>query len=400
MNADYRRAQICAHFTSRMGPFTMDIMKDAYRFTKRKGRSIQVMFVVDPGHWHSTGTDKMKDAYHFAETWLEEFGKSGNRKACPTFGDFARNFFSNTGKGSYREYLACRGQVLSESSLRLNGFITERYLIPAFNNKRIDRITDTDIEDAIMRMTLLSTGKPASNAYKNKALNAIRTILKFAKRCNLVDKNEAYSVSSFEDIAKPREPMDDNYLAKLFPKDDSALMWNFRSLMWATYFCVMKDTGFRPAEVSGLSIDDWYPELHGFVCTKSVIDGKVKHSIKTTNHGMGTKIGIVSDQTERLISELIRNLQDDGMLFHTGKGNLVITRVAQMVLYSVEDRIGLPRKTQYTLRHAFDTKAMKRLPMETVNLLMGHTVYERTYDHRSGEELLRQVNEVRDKMFS
>lgn len=88
------------------------------------------------------------------------------------------------------------------------------------------------------------------------------------------------------------------------------------------------------------------------------------------------------------------------MLFHTGKGNLVITRVAQMVLYSVEDRIGLPRKTQYTLRHAFDTKAMKRLPMETVNLLMGHTVYERIYDHRSGEELLRQVNEVRDKMFS
>ena len=66
----------------------------------------------------------------------------------------------------------------------------------------------------------------------------------------------------------------------------------------------------------------------------------------------------------------------------------------------VEDRIELPRKTQYTLRHAFDTKAMKRLPMETVNLLMGHTVYERTYDHRSGEELLRQVNEVRDKMFS
>ena len=38
--------------------------------------------------------------------------------------------------------------------------------------------------------------------------------------------------------------------------------------------------------------------------------------------------------------------------------------------------------------------------METVNLLMGHTVYERIYDHRSGEELLRQVNEVRDKMFS
>ena len=60
------------------------------------------------------------------------------------------------------------------------------------------------------------------------------------------------------------------------------------------------------------------------------------------------------------------------------------------------DRAGLERndRTQYCLRHTFDTELLKKLNRETVQDLMGHTSYRKEYDHRTGEDLLLQLQDI------
>lgn len=378
-------------------------MKKRYRFTHRKGRAIQVMFSVDPGKWHSTGTEDMVDAVHWADSWLDNFISGGRGEACPTFGEYAKGFFSKTGYGSYNDYLLSRGEERSETHKNTMQYVTDKHLIPLFGKKRLDRLVDVDMEDAIMHVKSEKTGMMLSNGYRNNIIIALRIILRQAKRQHLIKTCPADTIPMLRANSKAKRDVTAEYLNTLFPKEDDKVVWNFKGIMWATYFSVMKDTGFRPGEVGALAYADWHEDLHGFVCKATIggIPPKRRESIKTTNHGMGIKIGLVSDQTERLMKRLLeKGRNEDGLFFHTERGGLVRTDAARIMLLLFEERLGLEHMTQYALRHAFDTNAMKKLPMETVNLLMGHTGYRNEYDHRTGEDLLRQVQGARNLMFS
>ena len=53
-------------------------------------------------------------------------------------------------------------------------------------------------------------------------------------------------------------------------------------------------------------------------------------------------------------------------------------------------------RTQYSLRHTYDTHTLGELDFDTVNRLMGHTSYRPEYDHRETDRMLPELNHVRD----
>jgi integrase len=57
-------------------------------------------------------------------------------------------------------------------------------------------------------------------------------------------------------------------------------------------------------------------------------------------------------------------------------------------------------RTQYSLRHTFNTLALMSLPEESVRDMMGHTGYRREYDHRTGRDLLEKHKDIRGVMFN
>ena len=377
-------------------------MKDDYRFTHRKGRPIQVMFAVDKGRWHTTGTDNMKEAVLWAERWLDEFAGGKTRDGIK-FATFARDFYTKTGPKSYRQYAERRGEVRDEDYYSRRQAVVDNYLIPKFGNQRLDSIDDIDIEDYVLSAKSVRDGYELSTDMRNRILFVMRQIMHEAKRQHYISRNPAIDVSAVPTKHRHRENFSKDELARMFPDSDEELLRLWGSLTWAVYYLVMRDTGFRPGEVAGLTVSCWEADSHGFQTSQEVDmrTRKFKKRIKTTDSGYTVKVGLVSPRTERLLGKLMKGKNPDDMIFLTSYGTMMEGTIANKKLRSVQKKLGFENlRSQYSLRHSFETEMLKKLDDKSVAILMGHMRYRKEYDHRTGKDLLKQVQDERDTMFS
>lgn len=169
--------------------------------------------------------------------------------------------------------------------------------------------------------------------------------------------------------------------------------------MWTTYFLVMRDTGWRPAEVSGLRKENYHPDLKGLYTETSVVAGIEKNRIKTTNKGKRYKVGMLTDRTSSFVEQLIASIPGD-FLFITTEGNFVQPNAANKHLRAVANHFGIDLKgrTQYSFRHAFETLMVGNIKTETLLELMAHTGFRPEYDHRTPEMLLKQLSPVHNML--
>jgi integrase len=183
----------------------------------------------------------------------------------------------------------------------------------------------------------------------------------------------------------------------MFPKDEDTLLHYWGNRTWAAYFLVMRDTGFRPGEVAGLTTKTISFKLHG-VYTEQSIDFRsreIKNRIKTTNKGYNFKIGLLTNQTLEQLQLLIaeKKLGNDDLLFTINRGNAIIPDSANKHLRLTMERIGikLNGRTQYSLRHSFETALAGNVEDKILLQLMAHTKFRKEYDHRSPEDILLQL---------
>lgn len=202
-----------------------------------------------------------------------------------------------------------------------------------------------------------------------------------------------------ENDTKNRDAFTLDELYILFPKDNAELVKAWGGLMWTTYFLVMRDTGWRPAEVSGLKKGDYHPELKGLYTESSVVGGVEKPSIKTTNKGKPYKVGILTDRTISFLEQLIAYIPGE-YLFITTEGNFVQPNAANKHLRSVAAYFGidLRGRTQYSFRHSFETYMVGNVRSETLLELMAHTGFRPEYDHRTPSMILKQLSPVHDML--
>ena len=376
----------------------MSNRKRPYRFRKPKQLGkYQVQFDFRPGKWISTGTDDMSLAVLWAEDYIDRNLQRPDKEV--TLRDFAAGFFTED-RYHTRERDRKFGHEYKPAHYQKKDGHLRNYILPAFGDWLIDSISDVAVENFLLRLKSPSGEELADNT-KNNIRQTFVDVMEEARRQGLVSDNKVKDTRTFTVRAEERGTFSKEEMRTMFPEDDGQCERFWGGLMWATYFLVMRDTGFRPGEVAALQIDNYYPDLHG-VYTEHSVDyrsGAIQNSIKTTRKGMKYKVGLLTEQTERFVSRLISDCRrtDRTALFVLEGGNLIRPDTSnkhfKSRIFSVIPRRG---RTQYCLRHSFDTDLAGEITDEKLNELMGHTKYRKDYDHRSAERLLEQLQPVRE----
>ena len=378
-------------------------MKNDYNLIQRKGRSIQVMFKILPGKEISTETTNRDEAIKFAERYLQDFDKNRNITSIPTFKDYADGFYSEDKQG-FRKQLEKKKKSFKEEYWAVQESRLQNYWIIKFGNLLISAITTDMIDDWYMELKSKKTNKELSDNSKNKILACGNTVFKQALKDRLIEKNPISNIEKINEEHETRENFNDFEIAKLFPPEINDLLKIWLTKRWALYFLIMRDTGWRPGEVAGLKRKSYYTPMGGLYTDASInyFDGSVQERIKTSGKGKNYKIGYLSNFTVKLLDQYLKdkNIPVNSLIFTSTKGSGLKPEVSNKHFKASCKRAGIDRgsRTQYSLRHTFDTKMLELLDKETVNALMGHTSYRKEYDHRSPETLLRQYKDVRYKL--
>jgi len=342
------------------------------------------------------GTNNMIDAVRFADNHLDDGNFSKNKKDAMTFGEFAKDFFTPKDPRGYRMRNIQRGKSYGEDHYNHQQDMLDLYFIPQWGDWLIDSLSDVQIEDYILGLKSKQTGKLLGDSMRNKGLTVMKIVLQEAKRQGFVEKNVAADISEITEHNKKRLPFRDDEMRIMFPEDDNELINIWGGLMWSVYFLIMRDTGFRPGEVAGLERKNYIPEFHGLYTRQSVdIHRKLRERIKTTGKGFDFKTGVLTAQTERLLRFHLGTMSGD-MLFLVN-GRFIIPETSNKHLKETIKTLGIPRKgrTQYSLRHSFETDLSGEISDQILLQLMAHTGYRQEYDHRTPETLLRQLQPVR-----
>lgn len=374
--------------------------KNPWRLIRRKGRYIQVVFDHIPGGCFSAGTLDEFEANKWAEEkWLRDMGRLSKAKPqAVTLQDFAKDFFTPSDpKGFIRRQIA-RGYVLDPSEYRRRQAYLDNYILKAHGKWLLDAISDVMIEDFIIGLRKFNDRrKSLSSDTKNKVLAAYNDVMKEAKREGLISINPCDTVGKMAQRHEERLPFTDDEMKRLFPEDRNRLLYIWGTLQWAVYFLMLRDTGFRPGELSGLSVRNYYPEFRGVYTTGSVhwSTHKLKDTIKTSKQGLKYREGFLSETTANYLEEMIRYNPDKEYLFKIN-GEFIIPNTANKHLRASAARAGIEigSRTQYSFRHSFQSYFIGRMPEEARLVLMGHTRTRSNYTHLTPEQRLRRVLEI------
>lgn len=266
-------------------------------------------------------------------------------------------------------------------------------------------ITARDIENVYLNCKSIQDGRKLSDNTRNKIRQTASYIFDDAAKKGVIPKNIVEDTGHIVEKPNRRDVFTVHEMRMLFPEDRKELrrIWGNSTsryedsyLLWATYFSIMYDTGFRPGEVSALSKDCF--KGNG-VYTRKSVDGvtrELKNSIKTSTKGQPFKVGILSDYTLELLHDLC--METEGEYLFKINGDWMLCNTANKHLKEALIRAGIEPagRTQYSFRHSFDTNMLNSInddmQARDVQLLMGHTSYRREYDHRTAENLIDRLD--------
>lgn len=385
-----------------------------YKIIRPSNRNYYVVFRHMPGKRISTGTRDMSEAIRFAEKYLERDGLKGIGSQGMTLRQYATDFFIRTDSQSLR-YRYSRLHINREKEYWTNsqGYL-DNYILPGLGSKRLDSLTAAGIENWLLDVQGVRFKEELSGGTKGKILQCLKTILDEAVRQELIPDNPADKAKAPRSVGRVRSNrIFSLYEQKLLMPDDLSeriKLWG--SLMWASYFSVLADTGMRPGEVMGLRVKDVYrtPQGYGVVAVQEVSsDGKrIKARVKTSGKGMEKRVALLSDSTGLLIEELVKVYQitdEEECLFlkyRNIKDSYIGIYTANKHMRSVLKKLDLEEATQYSFRHTFATFRRGNADERALALAMGHSggSVRDDYDHRSASILIGQLEKHRSQLMA
>ena len=389
--------------------FAVDLiinMKSAYRFNPRKikssptGKIFYVMFASRPGKWISSGQNNKIDAI----IWADKNRYNSNlfkKKKNYTFKQFAEGFFSDDSHG-WRKRQDKKNKVYSDAYYKSHQGRIDNYITPFFGDFIISAITPRIVDDWLLDICSETTNKELSDNSKNKILYCLRIVLGEATDQGLIQENPAQKVTPITERHKSRGIFTKDEINTLFDQDDFTLLMIWQTYSWYLFFKIQAVCGLRPGEVAALCWSDLHEDLSGFVVSKSVdySTGKIK-GLKTEKSGMKDKVSLLDIKTLDDLQKFRNSLKEISpleLLFKSDRNNTIKpeTSLKHFKASCNRAQIKLGDRTQYSLRHIFDTDLLKELPRDVVNDLMGHTSYRADYDHRTPVDRLEQLQHVRN----
>lgn len=354
----------------------------------------------------------MAEAVLFAERFLEEDGKA--KQTAPLLKDFAKDFFLRTDKASLHHRQKAFKKENRPKWYEDNQRNIDNYVIPRFGEYPIDSISAVAVENWIVDFDG-SKKKDLSGGTRIKVLNSFRYVLDDAVRMGYLSSNPAREgLSPSEETENGKRSLSLWEQGQLFPHDPAKRLEVWGSLMWATYFSIMYDTGFRPDEVAGLQLADIYQTANGMAVytshTMNTEEKCPKERVKTSGKGVEKRVGLLSDVTEALVYELIEheNITDPDeyihLVYRKQKDSWVFTTTSNKHFKAVARRIlkeGAEDLTQYCIRHTFATYKRGNVDEQTLAIVMGHSRgVLSNYDHRDARMVISQVDKSRGQLFA
>lgn len=369
---------------------------DGFRLKKEKNRNIQVQF-DGSSKWLSTGYRDELNATLWAQAKLRE-----RRQNDVTLRVYSEGFYTRTDEMSFRARNIRKNKKYTDNYYAAMNGRLQNYVLPVFGDVNLSRLDHLIIDDWFVTLKSKFSSKPLSSDSKNKILFCLSFILTEAVRVGLLDENPCDKVESIAARSNPREAFSPQEMKIMFPPNDKQAVWVWGELKWACYFQILKCTGFRPGEVAGLRRDNYYPDLGGIYTTHTVESSKrqIVQRIKTTNKGKEYKIGLLSDQCMRLLDEYLKTISDTEEYLFKVNGDYVTTFASNKHFVTYAERAGVEMegRTQYCLRHTFQTAIAGEIDKNAVEELMGHTKYRQDYDHRDGRRRLQQLQNLRNTL--
>ena len=352
---------------------------------QREGRCVE--YLDEDGKWKSTGK-KDKDE---ARVWFF----SDRKTSYMTFKDFAEDIFTCEEVGSYKYMQMQTNRHNHYEWWESSDGILKRYLLPRFGKMKLEDITAPVIQDWYLSFKGVEK-QNLSPATKKKVLNCLSNILQWAVFRGMIQANPVKNVIKIRETNAGRVPYSDEEMTVMFPEDDSKLIQTWGNLMWAVYMMIMRDTGWRPAEVSGLKVEGFIEKYNGVYTTQSVdsFTRSIQNSIKTSDVGYDYKVGLLTEQTARLVKRYIEGMPQNSLMFSV-YGKLVTSYNVRKHFRDCMARIGISTEGRppYALRTTFMTNVSKKMSREQVEELMGHKQWRSCYDKRTPEDIVRKVKE-------
>lgn len=379
-----------------------------YRLHQYKGRNIEAVFAHAPFKRVSTGTRDLTEAVLFCENYLRQDGIIGAK--VPTLQEFAKGFFSRRDYDSIYARDKAFGREKREQWYADKQALLEYYILPRFGQYLIDGIKAVAIESWIVSIK----GKKhdeLSACMKRKILDCLRYIFDDAIRKDYISSNPARAVKPPVERSESRRALTMYEQGQLFPEDITDRIRLWKSTMWALYFSIMYDTGFRPSEVGGLLVGDIYSTPQGqAVYTTHTINGethRLEERVKTSGKGMESRVGLLSASTQKLVVQFLEEIEatDENeplfLLCRGKKDSYVFNETANKHFKSVCKSLGITGVTQYTLRHTYATYRRGNVDETSLAIAMGHSnVVRNDYDHRTASLLIAQLENERERIFN
>lgn len=383
-----------------------------YRFIDRTkaGRKIEVIFDHIPGKRISTGKTTIEEAVIWAEEYLKNEGVA--KKDMPLFQDFAKDFFTRTDRSSIHGRHVAFHKENRERWYPVSQKILDNYAIPRFGKYPLDSMNPVMIEDWIADQRGIK-GEELSGSSKSKILTALSYVMDDAVRLGYIKANPVKMCMAPPKISEhPKRALTIWEQERLFPPTQEERVRVWGTVMWAVYFSVMYDTGFRPDEVAGLQLQDVYTTPGGMAVytghTMNCEQHRPLNRVKTSGKGMERRVGLLSDITQRLIERLVEEDQ-----ITDGEEYLFLVRRSQKTSWIFPDtankhfRLVVGRElatedrlSQYCLRHTYATMRRGSMDERVLAITMGHSNGVRSdYDHRDAAMVIGQLEKSRKDIF-
>jgi len=297
-----------------------------------------------------------------------------------------------------------KGKRFSKTNATLRRDHLVNYILPKFGHRLLSTLNRVEIENWLVALKSIKTGKPLSNQTKNHILFAFRTILREAEREGIIPYNCLATVESLAVHPVQRDVFTQAELKKLFPRDLEALKKIWKEEEYAYFFFILATTGLRRGECRALK---WKHIIINTQRNGLLIEESIKNDNTTGTTKTGKDRVVVLNQRGELMLDHwkaitpFNDLEDLIFFGRTGSRPIMgktLQNRFQKALVKADIKSEGRNLVIHSFRHTYNTLLRNVLPLEILQETTGHSSESMTerYNHPSLKDSYSRILEHED----
>ena len=257
-----------------------------------------------------------------------------------TFTDFARDWFETYVKNNNKH-----------SEILTKALILRVHLVPYFGRRKLDEISNLDIEKY--------KAKKIDESLSPKTINNHLAVLQKCFRCAL-----EWDIMKHCPVIKKLKPPPQKY--DFLTPEECLQLLNAAVGIWRDMIAVVLGTGLRFGELIALKWEDVDFEAGELIIRQSYAKGV----LGSTKSNRIRRIPM----SDSIHATFFRTRKKEGLVFARSQGNPLEHRVCLKKLYSITKKAGLRKIGWHTLRHTFASHlAQAGANLGAIQGLLGHS---------------------------